>query len=356
MLLCPGGMAEAGETELARRAGFDALAEYTAQTGFDAWETLRSMLTGDAGNAAVMIQNILNRLKSQIKQTAVSLLRGTFPPIILCAALRELLGRKTAANSASNLLCTLCCALPLGLCMTSARQTAEAFLSAMNKTTEALTPVLVSVATLTGAKASASIMTPLAAECAELINHVLQVIGLELCMAACGIAVAGSLSVRYPLYRLFGLVRSAVKWLLGGVLFLFGALMGAKGLLGASRDSAALQTAQLALENMVPVIGGEVSNSAGSLAASAGLLRRAVGFTGVAFIAHDCIAPMIELAAPMASMKLIAAVMEPLAHETPAVMLIGQFGEIMELLFAICACAAMMTMLLAGGCAALAAG
>ena len=353
MLFCMEGLAEDAEA-LADRAGFNALADYAAESDFDAWNVLRTLLRGDAGSPVEIAQSTLNRLRSQLKQAIVSLLRGILPPIVLCVGLREMLGRNRAALGVTNLLCTLCCAVPLETSMALARQTVERFLFTMNQTAETLTPVLVSVTTLTGATASASIITPLSAECAELINLVLGRIGLELCMAACGIAVAGSLSIRFPLYRLFNLVRSAVKWLLGGALFLFGAMMSARGMLGAARDSVALQTAQLALENLVPVIGGEVSNSAGSLAASVGLVRYAVGFTGVAFIAHSCLAPMIELAAGMGSMKLITAVLEPLALDAPAVMLISHFSEVMELLLAICACAAMMSMLLAGGCAALA--
>ncbi|MBR1558971.1 MAG: hypothetical protein IJ646_01885, partial [Clostridia bacterium] len=81
----------------------------------------------------------------------------------------------------------------------------------------------------------------------------------------------------------------------------------------------------------------------------AGAARQAVGLTGVLYVAHVCIQPMLTLAAGTLATKVIAAVLEPLAPDVPAVTMIGQFGEVCELLLAICACAAAVTALLLGG-------
>lgn len=352
-LLLGFALAEAGETEIARQAGFDALAEYAEQTGFDAWSTLGTLLRGEGGTPKEILKNLFDGWRRQAQEHFSALLRGILPSVLLCVVLRLLLGRERAATGMANLLCGLCCALALGSEALAARATAEAFLEEITRTSGALTPVLVSSATLTGATVTASIMTPLAAECADIVNLVLRDVGLKLCMAAGVVAVAGSLSPRFTLYRLFGLLKSGVHWLLAGCMLLFGGLMSARGLMGAARDTAAIQATKLALENLVPVIGGDVSGSAGSLMASAGVVRRAVGFTGVALILHICVSPLLRLAAGMVSMKFIAAVLEPLAGDVPPVTLVGRFGEIMEMLLALCACAAVVTALLVGGCAAL---
>ena len=346
-------MAEAGERALARQAGFDALEEYAERSGFDAWSTLERLLRGDGVTPSEMLKSLLDGLRERVQSGFFTLLRGILPPTLLCVLLRLLLGRERAATGMSGLLCSLCCALVLGGQLADARGTAEAFLEEVNRVSGALTPVLVSAATLTGAAATASIMTPLAAECADLINLLFRDVGLRLCMAAGVVAVAGSLSPRFTLQRMFAMLKGAVRWSLAASMFAFGALMSARGLMGAARDTAAIQAAKLALENLVPVIGGEVSGSAGSLAASAGAVCRAVGLTGMAFILHTCVLPMLELGAGMLSMKLIAAVLEPLAGDVPAVAMVGRFGELMELLLAICFGAAVVTALLAGGCTVL---
>lgn len=341
------------EEELVRSAGFDALADYAERSGFDAWSALRALLNGEGVGLSEIAGQWLDALKGQAQGVFAELLRGVLPPVLLCTVLRLLLGRERASRGMAELLCTLCCSVTLVERTVTARATVAAFLETVNRASDALTPVLVSAAALTGATATASIMTPLAAECANVINLMLRDAGLKLCMAACAVAVAGSLSPKFPLRRLFGLMKSAVRWLLAGSMFAFGALMSARGLIGAARDTAAIQAARLAIENLVPVIGGEVSGSAGSLAASASVARRALGVTGVAFIIHICAEPILKLAAGMVSMKLIAAMLEPLAGDAAAVALVGRFGEVMELLLALCACAAVMTALLVGGCAVL---
>lgn len=346
-------LAEAGETVFARQVGFEALAEYAGETGFDAWATLGTLLRGETGTPSELLRQLLDGFKGRIQSDFSALLQGILPPVLLCVLLRQLLGRERVATDMASLLCGLCCALILGGQAVAARGTAETFLADVNRASDTLTPVLVSAAAVTGASVTASIMTPLAAECADLINMLLRDVGLRLCMAAGVVAVAGSLSRRFTLQRLFGLMKGTVHWLLAASMFIFGGLMSARGLMGAARDTAAIQAAKLALENLVPVIGGEISGSAGSLAASAGAVFRAVGLTGVVFILHICVEPMLKLGAGMVSMKLVAAVLEPLAGDVPAVAMVSRFGEIMELLLALCACAAVVTALLVGGFAVL---
>ena len=350
---CGFALAETGETELARRVGFDALSDFAKNTGFDAWATLEKLLSGEGGTPTEVLKGLLGELKQQIQSAFSALLRGILPPVLLCVVLRLLTDRERAVTGMSNLLCSLCCALALGSQAVMAKETTEAFMESVNRASAVLTPVLVSTAALTGATVTASIMTPLAAECAELITLLLRDLGLKLCLVDCVVAISGSLSPRFTLRRLFALIKSAVHWLLAASMFVFGGLMSARGLIGATRDTAAIQAAKLALENLIPVIGGEVSGSAGSLAASAGVVCKAIGMTGMALIFHICVAPMLKLGAAMVSIKIIAAVLEPLAGDVPAAMLVGQFGEIMELLLALCVCAAVVTSMLVGGCTVL---
>lgn len=227
---------------------------------------------------------------------------------------------------------------------------AAAFLDDMVRASEVLTPVMAAACALTGAPATSALLAPLAAECAALAEYALRDLGLGLCSAAGAAAIAGGLSARLPLNRLFALLKSAVKWLLGASMLLFGGLAAMRGGIGAARDSAAARAARTALEALVPAIGG-LSDTAGVISVSAGALRRAVGFTGAAFVAHACAAPLLRLGTAMLSVKLCAALLEPLS-EGPAAALAGKFGELIELLMAVCIACAFMTALLAGGCCA----
>ena len=352
-LIACAALAESPEERIARAAGFDALSRYAGDADFDAWEALRTLLKGEGQSPSRVFAAWADALRASLREALINTLRALLPPVALCAGLRLIFGKNAAGLGMADLLCALCCAVTLAAQAAAARETASAFLSALDGAASALTPVLVSALTLTGAPVTASILTPLAAECAALIDHVLGGLGLDLCAAACAVAVAGSLSRRFSLDRLFRLIAGGARWLLGITVFLFGGLMSVRGLMGAASDTAAARTAKLALENLVPVIGGELSGVSGSLAASAGMARRALGFTGALLIAHLCLEPMMKLAATLMSLRVAAALLEPLAGDAPVVVLIGRFADVQALVLALCACAALVTLLLAGGCAAL---
>ena len=131
-------------------------------------------------------------------------------------------------------------------------------------------------------------------------------------------------------------------------MLLVSALAAIQGGMSAARDSATLRMARTAVENLVPVIGGGVSDSVSALAVSTGVLRQAIGLTGVAVVACACAAPLLELAGSLLSVRLSAALLEPLC-DGPMVMLIVRFSQLLELLLAMGVAAALITALLCGG-------
>ena len=349
MLLCLSGAARAeGWLD---QAGFGRLSEYAGEVGFDAGAFLRGLLTGTLPGGVDSLRGLVEALSAQVRAAATALLRQLLIPVAVCAALRLGLGRDTAAGGMVSLVCALCCAGALSRVFLEARAEAAALMSRLVSTSEMMAPVMASACALSGATVTAGLLSPLAAEGAGIAQYALRDLGLGLCSAAGAVAVAGSLSGRFPLDRLFDLLKTMVKWLLGISAVLFGALAAVQGGMGAVRDTVTARAARSTLESLVPIIGGGLSDSAGALAVSAGTLRRAVGFTGVALSLAVCTGPVLKLVAAMLSAKLAAAVLEPIA-EGSAARLAERFGVLMELLLALCLTCEIMTALLAGGCAA----
>ena len=330
--------------------GFDGLSDCAEQRGFDAAGFLKGLLTGQATGGADALKSWVEALATEARAMLTTLARRLMIPVAVCAALRLAVGRG-AGSGMADLACALCCAAALSEVFLTAREEARTLIEAQLELVQTLTPVMVSACALGGAPATAGLLAPMAAEGANLAAYALQDAGISLCSAAGAVAVAGCLSGRFPLNRLFLLIKSLVKGLLGATALLFGALVTVQGTLGASRDSAAVRAAKTALDALAPVIGGGLSDPAGALAVSAATLRRAVGFTGAALALYACAGPLMRLAAAMLSAKLAAALLEPLSMG-PAARLCGQFGELMELLMAICVTCGIITALLAGGCAA----
>jgi len=325
---------------LAEDAGLEALSQY----GFDAAAFFNRLISGDALYGLIHPGRLVEILRQSARESFSALAMNLALPALVCV-LTRLVIRRRETDFMMNLLCALCCGTALVETWLSAQREVTELIDALRGATDTMTPVMASAAALTGGALQASTMAPLAGLCAGFVQRVLKDWGMRLCGCAAMIALCGAVAGGYALNRLFALLKSAARWLLGGAVFVFGALISAQGLVSAARDGAAVQTAKVAIESLVPIIGGGVSDATGALAVSAGLARGAIGITGVALIGKMCLEPMLLLGGRALALKLIAAAMEPMA-EGAAAQLVGQFGDILETLLAIAVCAAALSAML----------
>lgn len=334
--------------------GFDQLDRAARGTGFDALAFLRKLLTGEALSDMISLDQVAGAVKDSVLQGISGLALSLVLPVAACVVLRLVVGSDRTMFM-MDLLCALCCGTALVRVWTDAQQQVSVLIDSLLRATENLTPVMASAAALTGGAAWSAAAVPLSNLCASLIQRALRDWGLGACGCAAVVALCGAVAGEYSLNRLFDLLKSLARWLMGAVVFLYGGLLSAQGMLSAAKDGAAVQTAKVAIETVVPIIGGGVSDAAGALAVSAGLLRGAVGVTGVVLILHLCAPPVLALGGQTAALKLLSAALEPLA-EGSAARLIGHFGDILEITLAIAICSAILAAMLPAGCAALVGG
>ena len=324
-----------------------------AAQGFDASGFIAGIASGESLAALIDPGAFLGMLKRSAMKSLSTLATALALPVLACALIQMTTGGEMGFMM--NLLCALCCGKALMQVWTDAQASVRALIEGLLRLTEATTPVMASAAALTGGGFWASATVPLSNLCASLVQKLLLDWGFGLCGCAVLVALSGAVAGRYALNRLFGLLKSAARWLLGAAVFAFGGLISAQGIVSAAKDGAAVQTARMAMESVIPIIGGGVSDAAGSLMLSAGLARSAVGITGVVMIARLCLRPLVRTGCRMLALKLISAAMEPLAQGS-ASELIGHFGEALEILLAIGVCCAVMTAMIPVSCAVLAGG
>ena len=325
-----------------------------AAGGFDAAGFARSLVSGEMPIGPDAIRTLMSSLMDQIREACLGLARRLAVPILGCALTELVLGRTRRARQIVELACVACCALTLVEFFRVGREVASRLMGDMSRASEVLAPVAASVAALSGAAGSAA-MTPLAAQCAGIAEEILASIGMALCSAGAAVAVAGNLSERFSLDKLFTAIRTGAHWMLGLMMFACTGVMSMQGLMRASLDSAAARTAGAAIERLIPIIGGEISETTGTLAATAGVVRSALGVTGAVLIARVCLEPLARLGASVFALKLAAGVAEPFAGRSVAGML-DQFGDVMELMLAMGAASAALVWILTGGCLAMAGG
>ena len=121
------------------------------------------------------------------------------------------------------------------------------------------------------------------------------------------------------------------------------------------QDAVSVRAIQRALRSMLPIVGGEVSDSAGALLASALSVRNLAGVAGMVAVVGGSLAPILRLAVAALSLNLAAAVLEPVA-DAGVTRIIASYGELNKLLLAICVSGTLLAVLMLGACLSMAGG
>lgn len=332
--------------------GFDALArEADGLGGVNIRELTEKLMTGELPADGAFARQCITRIAASFRLAVTQALRLLAAPALASLLLKALLPE--GGGGAMLLVCRLGCAALLTGQFAGLLATARKALDVSSRIIDAAAPVLATALTFTGASARASILTPSAAICTRLISQVLRDVGIPLCGATATVAAGANLSDRFRLNRLFDLLRRFVAWGVGATLAGFVGLMALQGLLASGQDALTARALRRAIQSALPIVGGEVSDSAGVLLGSAVAARNAVGVAGMLAALAVCAAPIVTLALSSLSLRLAAAVLEPVC-DAGITRITGDFAAMAQLLVAICAGGVMMSVLCLGACLALA--
>ena len=330
-------------TLMARRClaeDIEGLNRFAQAQGFDIEGFLNKLLSGEGLAPDAMLAYVRQAVFEALSSLAADL---AFP-VVGCVLVRSICGRG-GMDRVMNLMGALCCTSALTRVWADGERQLTVLLDGIANATEALTPALVSASALSGGTFWSSMTASLSGVCAAFLNRALRDWGIRLCGIGATVALCCAVSGRYALNRLFDLTKSAARWLLAGVMLIYGGLVSAQGLAGVSMDGAAMKAAKSAIESVVPIIGGGVSDGLGNILGSIGTARGLLGIIGVALLLSVCVTPLVKIGTGAAALRLIAALTEPLA-EGKVSELISRFGEIMALMFAIGVCAVVMASML----------
>lgn len=287
------------------------------------------------------------------RKSAIDDFRGIISALIIPASvllvLKLVLPGSNSSQKVSLFVCRVSCISALASAFIQMRDVAEKLLLALLKCSEILTPIMFAAISLAGGESASIIMKPVAAFCAEIIQKLLVHWGIILSSAAAVIAVAGNLSENISLKRLHDLFCHILNWGAGGLMAGFMAILSIQGHLSAGRDSVAARTARYAIEGIIPVVGGNVSDSLDAILSTAYIVKNAIGISGLALLVTICIVPILQLLSFSLFLKVVSAITEPLGDK-PLTAITGQFANCMEMLLVISITAAVLCALLIGSC------
>lgn len=353
LLLAPGALALDAREAILDSVGLEALdAPGLGSDGMSAREIARRALTGEFTLDAELPARAARTVAAGVRDGLTETLRLLAPPVLAILMLRLLLGRR---HSALVLLCRLVCAVALLSRLAGMLAEVKSAMAQVGRIADAVAPVLSAALALTGSGAASAMLTPASTLCAGALEDVLAQWGLTLCALAAIVASAGNLSDHFRLDRLFALLRSVVTRGVALLIAAFVGMLALEGRLAAAQDAGSARAIGSALAGLIPIIGAQVSASGDALVDSALAVRSAVGATGMLFVFGACAARLLKLTALLLSVRLAAAVIEPVADPGIARMT-WCCGEVARMLTAIYAGGVMLVTLLAGTCLAPASG
>ena len=139
-----------------------------------------------------------------------------------------------------------------------------------------------------------------------------------------------------------------LKWLvvtvLSVLLLAFLAYLNFSGVIAGSADAATVKAVKFTISNLVPVVGGVISDTAETLLAGASILRNTAGVFGMLAVLGICLGPFLTLGLHYLAYKITAALAASVAGDSRVVGLIESVGTAFGLILAMTgACGVLLT-------------
>lgn len=349
---CGGTLAEDAESVL-DAVDLTQVEAVSEAAGINAREMINSLISGDWPMDAQTFESALTRAKDALLGDYRRLLPAVAVPMAASLLTRLLMKPKNPCTKVVQQIGRGAVVTVLSSLFAARASSAKSLLRALERCADAFAPALTAVAAI-GGDSTATTLTPITALMTTLMEKGLAEWGVALSAAAAGIAIAGNLSERISLKRLYALLHQTVRWGAETMMAAFVGILSIQGRIGTGRDTAALRVARYAVETLIPVVGGNVSDSFDSLTAVVQLVRNALGVSGLAVAAIVCLQPLVQIAGLALIVKLCAAVAEPAGDEVLAALL-AQFAGALEMLMIVCIAAMVLCALLLGSCMSVAA-
>ena len=111
-------------------------------------------------------------------------------------------------------------------------------------------------------------------------------------------------------------------------------ILGLSGFATSAVDGLGVKTLKFAVGNFIPVVGGMLTDSIGTVMTSTVILKNAIGTTGVITVILMCAMPLIKILALIVLYKLSAGLIEPLCDKRMTLMM-SEAGNCLTYVFLI---------------------
>lgn len=197
----------------------------------------------------------------------------------------------------------------------------------------AIIPLILTIMATTGSLASVALFHPLIIFMVNISSNIISNVVFPFLFFSAVIGMVSSITERFPLSQLAGLLRKVSLGIMGVLLTIFLGVISVQGATSAVTDGIAIRTAKYVTSNFVPVVGRMFSDAADTVMSASYLIKNSVGLVGVIVVVILCAFPAMKILSLSLIYQLSSALMQPLG-KNPIIDVLYQIGRNMMFVFA----------------------
>jgi len=206
---------------------------------------------------------------------------------------------------------------------------------------QALMPVLLAILIAIGGITTSAFLHPILLASIGFIGTIIKNLIFPLILFSAVLSIVNNLTSKIQVTKLAALLKQSAVVILGFVLTVFIGVISIQGITASTVDGVTIRTAKFAVDKLIPIVGGFLSDAMNTVIGCSLILKNAIGAIGLFSIFILCLVPMIKILALIAVYKLCAAVIEPISEGNLVDCLNGMSNSLV-LLFAIVSSLAIM--------------
>lgn len=270
--------------------------------------------------------------------------------IVLVAILGSYLGEMEgafASDAISKCALYACFTVIAGVAASAFSQAATVGMEAIKNIAffmRCLVPAMITALATSGSLISAAALQPVLLVIIEISVWITEKLCYPTVMIATALNIVNGMSRKFKTDKLVKFLNGAVKWGLSVILTVFVSIVAIKGLASSGADGLSVKLTKFATTNLVPVVGGILSESVETVMGCSILIKNSIGILGIIALLAIVLTPIIKLGALTLLFKLTAAITQPVSHEKISEC-IEKLSESLGVLFSIVVAVTLMSVI-----------
>lgn len=284
---------------------------------FDAKEALKSAIKGDPLFSVMeVIKKILEILFAEIKRTLRLL--AIIPIVAVLNTYISGMQKNFKTKGTLKAAFFTCYTVMMGVAAAAFIESIEcARVVVENVSVFMRTLIPVSLASLmsSGAVISATTFEAVLITVIGISDFAAQKFFMPLIMMSAALSIANNLSDFFNVEKLVALMNKFVKWGMGLLMTVFVGITGLQGIAASSADGLSVKITKFAASNVIPIVGGILSETVETVMNCSVVIKNAVGIVGIIILIGIVIVPLLKMAACLILFRVCAAAIQPISDE-----------------------------------------